>query len=168
MRFRVLVSLVALLGAAVFVSATLLAEGEKFTDPDDTIHLTDPDDPLHQRAVENATIVAMRARAVSEAVDHGLKTGDYTALLEAAKEYSEVGKRHEPSKLDMWEARQRLIDAIYESDDETVYSWYFLINESMQREQEMAKEVAEVLSKVDRIQQDLATEGVSLIPAPQR
>ncbi|MDE2922099.1 MAG: hypothetical protein OYL92_10575 [Acidobacteriota bacterium] len=141
--------LLALLGAVILVPTTLLSEGE---------------DPFDQRMREEDEIVTKHARALTEALAHARKTGDYTALPKVSGELVKAQERYAPSQMDMWEARQRLIEYIYDSDDETVFSWYALVKESMKKDEEIAKGVAEIMAKVERMEQNLATQGVSLTP----
>ena len=106
----------------------------------------------------------LNARTLAEALAHARNTGDYTTLPKVSGELVKAQDRYAPSQMDMWEARQRLIEFIYDSDDETVFSWYVLIKESKEKDEEIAEGVAEVMGKVDRMEQHLATQGVSLTP----
>lgn len=142
--------LVAFLSAAIFAPPALLSQ--------------DTEDPLDQSLMEAGEIVSKHARTLTEALAHARKTGDYTALPGVSGELVKAQERYAPSQMDMWEARQRLIEFIYDSDDETVFSWYVLIKESKEKDEEIAEGVAEVMGKVDRMEQHLATQGVSLTP----
>lgn len=141
--------LLALLGAAILVPPALLSEDE---------------DPFDQRIREDDEVVAKYGRALSEALEQAKRTGDYTALPEASGAYVKAQEDHAPSQMAMWEARHRLIDLIYESDDETVFFWYVLVKESLEEDEAIAKGVAEIMAKVDLMEQNLAAQGVSLTP----
>ncbi len=141
--------LLALLGAAILVSPALFSEDE---------------DPFDQRIREDDETVAKYGRALSDAFEHARRTGDYTALPEASGAYVKAQEDHAPSQMDKWEARQRLIDLIYDSDDETVFFWYVLVKASLEEDEAIAEGVAEIMAKVDRMEQNFAAQGVSLTP----
>ncbi len=146
--------LLALLGAAILVPTAVLPVGL----------LSEDEDPFDQRMREEDEIVAKHARALTEALAHARETGDYSGVPKVSGELVKAYERYAPSQMDMWEARQRLIEYIYDSDDETVFHWYGLIKESMRRDEEIARGIAEVMDEVDRMEQNLATQGVSLTP----
>ena len=141
--------LLALLGAAILVPTALISEEE---------------DPLDQRMRRDDEIIGKYGRALSEALQHATRTSDYTALPEVVAAYMKAQEDHAPSQMDMWESRHRLIDLIYDSDDETVYFWYVLIKESLDEDEEIAKAIAEIMAPVDRMERKLAAQGVSLTP----
>lgn len=141
--------LLALLGAAILVPAALFSEEE---------------DPLDKRIRADDAIVSKYGHALGKALAYAKQSGDYTALPEAADAYMKAQADHAPSQMDMWEARHRLIDIIYDTDDETVFFWYILVKESLAEDEARAARIEEIIAPVDRMERKLATQGVSLTP----
>lgn len=148
MKTLLLALLVALLGAVILVP----------------VALSEDEDPFDQRIKEDDAVVTKHGRALSKALEHAEQTGDYTALPEASGAYLKAHRDHGPSKLDMWEARQRLIELIYDSDDEEVFYWYVMIKESIELDDVIATGVAEIMAQVERAERNLDAQGVSLTP----
>lgn len=96
--------------------------------------------------------------------DRWQKTGDLDALIAATAGTSEIFQRLAPSKLDLWEARQRLIELIHDSDDDTVFDLY-LIAKSREREgAKLDKELEDLLAQIEQNRHNRESRDVTLTP----
>lgn len=149
MRLRLLA---VLLSGTLFVPATLLSE-----EPE-------PEDPFDQRwtEVHHTMAEAMAKRAAAH--DRWQKTDDLDALVAATAEFEETTQKLKPSDLDLWEARQRLIELIYDSDDTTVFELYLIAKDRKRESAKVQKEIEELRAQISRTDQNRAVRGVSLTP----
>ena len=114
--------LAVLLSGAIFVPADLRSE--------------EPEDAFDQRMREMTQGMLEAGDKLTRAGDKLRATEDPDRYFEVLDEYNVVLAEFRdtydslmPSKLDMWEARQRLIELIYDSADETVLSLYLIAME---------------------------------------
>lgn len=150
--------LVVLLSGAIFTPSALRPETE---------------DPFDQRMVEIIQSASEAGDRLGRAHDkfRATTTEDPHAYNAALDEYNEAravfwetARKLEPSKLDMWEARQRLMDLIYDSDDETVFSLYLFAIDQERKSKQAQEEIADLLSQIERNRQNRESRGISLTP----
>ena len=144
--------LAVLLSGALFAPSTLLSE-----EPES-------EDPFDQRLIEaHRTIAeAMAKRAASH--DRWQETGDLDAYVAAVAELRETTQKLAPSKLDLWEARQRLIDLIYDSDDATVFELYLIAKDRQRESVKTQKEIDALRAQISQNEQNRTSRGASLTP----
>lgn len=148
MKLGILAAL--LLGALSAPSALLSQEPEE--------------DPLDQRLRE-AIEATSEAKARRDAAYEAWKeTGDTQAYLAAVAEYRETVTRQEPSQLDLWEARQQLIEYIYDSDDETVFDLYLVARARKAQRAKSREETEEIFSRIAENRAARESRGSALTP----
>jgi len=103
-------------------------------------------------------------KLINHAKARKIDQADLDAYRAAESEFEETRRRLKPSKLDMWEARQRLIEYIYDSDDETVFSLYMTAMDSERGYKEALEEANRIRAQIERNRQNRAAQGVSLTP----
>lgn len=150
--------LAVLLCGGIFTSSALRSETE---------------DPFEQRMEEMVQSASAAGDELKRAGDkfRATTTEDphaYNAALDeynaARAEFWATALRLEPSKLDMWEARQRLVELIYDSDDETVFSLYLFAVDQERKSKQAQEEIADLLVQIERNRQNRESRGVSLTP----
>ena len=102
-----------------------------------------------------------RATTTEDPHAYNAALAEYSA---ARAEFWETAQRLEPSKLDKWEARQRLIELIYDSDDETVFSLYLFAVDQERKSKQAQEEIADLLARIERNRQNRESTGISLTP----
>lgn len=121
-------------------------------------------DPFDQRWMEANQDMAEAMAKKAAAHERWKETGDLDAYAAAVAEFNEAIQRLEPSKLDLWEARQRLIELIYDSDDATVFELYLVAKNRKRASVKAQKEIGDLRARMDRTAQNQAASGVDLVP----
>ncbi|MXX60184.1 MAG: hypothetical protein F4112_11935 [Holophagales bacterium] len=141
---------------AVFLSGALFAPA--------VLRSEEPEDSFDQSWTEALRTMAEASAKKAAAHDQWKETGDLDAYTAAVAEFEETAQRLEPSKLDLWEARQRLVELIYESDDATVFELYLIAKDRERASIKAQKEIEELRARMDRTAQNRALRGVPLTP----
>lgn len=144
--------LAVLLSGALFAPSTLLSE-----EPES-------EDPFDQRWIEAHHTMAEAMSKRADAHDRWEKTGDLDALAAAMADFRETTRRLEPSNLDLWEARQRLIELIYDSDDATVFELYLIAKDRKRESKQALEEIADLRAQIERNRQSRESRGTPLTP----
>ncbi len=76
----------------------------------------------------------------------------------------ETVERQQPSKLEMWEARQRLIEYIHDSDDATVFDLYLVARVLKEQQGKSREETEEIRAQIARNRAARESRGVALTP----
>ncbi len=149
--------LAVLLSGAIFVPADLRSE--------------EPEDAFDQRMREMTQGMLEAGDKLTRAGDKLRATEDPDRYFEVLDEYNVVLAEFRdtydslmPSKLDMWEARQRLIELIYDSADETVLSLYLIAMERKSQDERTGEELAALRAQIERNRQKRESRGVPLVP----
>ena len=122
------------------------------------------EDPFEERLDEIVHGVEEAKAKLRHAIERRNETGDLDAFAAAREEFGATLDRLTPSKLDVWEARQRLVELVYDVDDETAFELYMIARERMQDNEKAMEELAELRARMDRTAQNQASRGVSLTP----
>lgn len=144
--------LAVLLSGAIFAPSALRSE-----EPE-------PENPFDQRLIEMIQSNDEALDTVGHAHAQWKETGDLDTYAAAIDEYLETSERLQPSKLDLWEGRQRLIELIYDSDDRVVFELYLYATVRKRERAKTQEEIEELRIRMDRTEQNQASRGVSLTP----
>lgn len=144
--------LAVLMSGALFAPLALLSE-----EPE-------PEDPFDQGWIEAHHTIAEAMAKRAAAHDRWQETGDLDTYVAAVAELRETTQKLAPSKLDLWEARQRLIDLIYDSDDATVFELYLIAKDRNRESAKVQNEIDELRAQIEWNRQSRESRGTPLTP----
>lgn len=132
-----------------------------------------PEDPFDRRIFEKTMILKEATERRDAARKKWRETRapeDWDQYREANKGLRQTSRKAMPSKLDMWEARERLREYIRDSDDGKVFELYLLVRSRDAREKRELAELEKAGAKLKQQLQDLEQRGVDLTAAtpPER
>ena len=122
------------------------------------------EDPFDEKLKEAEERIDSAGQSVSEALERRNAPDGLKDLLTALDEFDAAYADAKPSKLDMWEARQRLLEIIHDSDDETAFDLYLTVAAHLRRVDELGKMAERSYERLERAQQARASRGVDLTP----
>lgn len=121
----------------------------------------DPFDENRRKAEESIDDVWEK---VSHAIGQRKEPGGLENALAALNEFEAVYEAAKPSKLDMWEARHRLLEIIHDSDDETVYDLYLTVTNYIRDLEELTEMAEKTRERLERAKEIRQLRGVDVVP----
>lgn len=129
-----------------------------------------PEDPFDRRLLEMFTAMDKAAERQKAARAKWKRTGSRNDLQEyrsAILEFQSAQRRHKLSQSDYWEARNRLIEYIHDSDDSTVFELYMLARERKEKNRKLRERIDATAAGLERLSARIAARGASLTPPPK-